>query len=93
MWRSTSCDYRDAYNLIKGTIAMPNTETAGTATNNTNKKVIFKKSAPLTDCISGINSTQVDKAQDIDVVLLLYNLLEYGDIYLKKCWWYYWFPC
>ena len=51
--------------------------------NNTNKKVVFKNCAPFTDCISEINNTQVDNAKDIDIVMPMYNLLEYSDNYSK----------
>ena len=53
------------------------------AANNTNKKVIFKNCAPFTDCISKINNTQVDNAKDIDIVMPMYNLIEYSDNYSK----------
>ena len=43
-----------------------------------NKEVIFKNYAPFTDCISKINNTQVN-AKDVDVVMLMYNLIEYRD--------------
>ena len=42
MLRSSLCDYRDAYILVKGNISVNNTGAAGAATNNINKKVIFK---------------------------------------------------
>ena len=51
MMRSNLCDYSDAYILLKRTITVPNTAAAGTAVNNTNKKVIFKKCALFTNCI------------------------------------------
>ena len=51
--------------------------------NNANKKVIFKNCAPFTDCISKINNTQVDNAKDIDIVMPMYNLIEYSDNYSK----------
>ena len=47
------------------------------------KKVIFKNCAPFTDCISKKNKTQVDNAKDIDIVMPIYNLIEYSDNYLK----------
>ena len=47
--------------------------------NNTNKKVIFKNSAPFTNCLSEINNTQIDNAKDIDIVIPMYNLIEYSD--------------
>ena len=46
-----------------------------------NKQVIFKNSAPFTDCITEINYTQVDNAKDLDVIMAMYNLIEYGDNY------------
>ena len=56
---------------------------AGAAANNTNKKVIFKNCAPFTNCISEINNTQIDNAKDIDIVMPMYNLIEYSDNYAK----------
>ena len=43
----------------------------------------FKNCAPFTNCISKINNTQVDNAKDIDVVMSMYNLIEYSDNYAK----------
>ena len=77
------CDYSDAYVLVKGTISVNNTAAADAAANNTNKKVIFKNYAPFTNCISEINNTQIDNAKDIDVVMSMYNLIEYSDNYAK----------
>ena len=48
-----------------------------------NKGVIFKNWAPLTKCISRINNTDIDKAQDIDIVMPMHNLIEYSDNYSK----------
>ena len=67
-------DYSDAYILVKRTITFPNTVAAGTAVNNTNKKIIFKNCAPFTDSITKINNTQIDEAQEIDLVIPTYNL-------------------
>ena len=53
------------------------------AANNTDKRVVFKSCAPFTDCIRKTNNTQVDNAKDIDVVMFMYNFIEYSDIYLK----------
>ena len=83
MLRSILCDYSDAYILVKGNISVNNTAAAGADANNTNKKVIFKNCAPFTDCISKINNTQVDNAKDIDIVMPMYNLIEYRDNYSK----------
>ena len=73
----------DAYILVKGTITVNNTAAAGAAANNTNKKVIYKNCALFTNCISEINNMQIDNAKDIDIVMLMYNLIEYSDNYAK----------
>ena len=83
MLRSSLCDYSDAYILAKGNIAVNNTAGAGAAANNTDKKVIFKNCAPFTNCISKINNTQIDNAEYIDIVMPMYNLIEYSDNYSK----------
>ena len=83
MLKSSLCDYSDAYILAKGTISVNNTAAAGAPVNNTNKKVIFKSCAPFTNCISENNNTQVDNAKDIDIVMSMYNLIEYSDNYTK----------
>ena len=62
MLKSSLCDYSDAYILVKQTITVNNTGTLA-APNNRNKKVIFKKCAPFTDCISEINNTQIDNTK------------------------------
>ena len=83
MLKSSLCDYSDAYIIVKGTITVNNTDAASAAANNTNKKVIFKNCASFTNCISEINNTQVDNAKDIDIVMPMYNLIEYSDNYAK----------
>ena len=83
MLKSSLCDYSDAYILVKGTITVNNTAAQGAAANNTNKKVIFKNCAPFTNCISEINNTQIVNAKDIDIVMPMYNLIEYSDNYAK----------
>ena len=81
--RSSLCDYSDAYILVKGNITVNNTAADGAAANNTNKKVIFKTFAPFTSYISKINNTQIDNSEYIDIVIPMYNLIEYRDNYSK----------
>ena len=83
MLRSSLCDYSDAYILVKGNISVNNTAAAAADPNNRNKKVIFKNCAPFTNCISKINNTQIDNAEYIDIVMPMYNLIEYSDNYSK----------
>ena len=83
MLRSSLCDYSDAYILVKRNITVNNTTAAGAAVNNTNKKVIFKNCTPFTNCISKVNKEQIDNAEYIDIVMPMYNLIEYSDNYTK----------
>ena len=76
MRRSCLWDYSHAYILVKGNISVNNT-----AANNTNKKVIFKNGAPFTNCMSKKNNTEIDNAEYIDIVISMYNLIEYSDNY------------
>ena len=85
MLKSSLCDYSDNYFHVKGTITVNNAAAAAAAANNTNRKVIFKNCAPLIICISEINNTQVDNATDIEIVMPMYNLIEYSDNYSKTC--------
>ena len=71
------------YILVKGNITVNNTAEDGAALDNTNKKVKFKNCAPFTNCLSKINNTQIDNAEYIDIVMPMYNLIEYSDNYSK----------
>ena len=59
---------------------------ASNTANNTafgNKKLVFKNNAPFINCILKINGVKIDNAEDLDVVLPMYNLLEYSKNYRK----------
>ena len=86
MLRSSLCDYSDAYILVSGTITITRAgnDDAAWRLDERNKGVIFKNCAPFTDCISEINNTQIDNAKYIDVVMPIYNLIEFSDNYSKK---------
>ena len=95
MLRSNLCDYADAYILVEGSITITG---AGDVMlmvkrlDEINKGVIFKNCAPFTKCISRINNTDIDNAQDINTVMPMYNLIEYSDNYSKtsgSLWQYY----
>ena len=66
-----------------------NTNNNATNTNNANnntfgeKKLVFKNNAPFINCISKINGIKTDNAEDLDVVMPMYNLLEYSKNYKK----------
>ena len=43
--------------------------------------MVFKYCAPFTDSVSEIDNTQINNAKDIDVVMPIYNLIEYCNNY------------
>ena len=45
------------------------------------KKMVFKNNTPFFKCISKINGVKIDNAEDLGVVMPIYNLLEYS----KNC--------
>ena len=94
MLRSNLCDYADSYILVKGTITITGegADAAAERADERDKGVTFKNCAPFTKCISRINNTDIDNAQDIDIVMPMYNLIEYSDNYSKtsgSLWQYY----
>ena len=94
MLKSSLCDYSNAYIIVKGkiTITGRGADAAARQADERDKGVAFKNCAPFTNCISEINNTQVDNAKDIDIVMSMYNLIEYSDNYAKtsgSLWQYY----
>ena len=107
MLRSNLCDYADSYILVKRTITItgnavqvPNPDAPRTSAqllaareaDERDKGAIFKNCATFTKCIRRINNTDLDNAQDIDIVTPMYNLIEYSDNYWKasgNLWQYY----
>ena len=96
MLRSNLCDYADAYILVKGmiTITVEGNDAAARQADERDKGVTFKNCVPFTKCISRTNNTgiDIDTAQDNDIVMPMYNLIEYSDNYSKtsgSSWQYY----
>ena len=94
MLRSNLCDYADAYILVNGRITITGAgyDPAARQADEKDKGVTFKNCAPFTKYISRINNTDIDTAQDIDIVMPMYNLIEYSDNYSKtsgSLWQYY----
>ena len=85
MLKSSLCDYSDAYILVNGkiTIAGAGNDAAARQTDERDKGLVFKNCAPFINCISEINNTQIDNAKGIDIVMPMYNLIEYSDNYAK----------
>ena len=78
MIRSDLCDYSDAYIVVEGDIIVTEPDNS-----KRNKAVAFKNNAPFISCISKINGVKIDNAEDLDVVMPMYNLLEYSKNYRK----------
>ena len=77
------CDYADAYILVDGTIraeaeAPP---LAAPIANIANARLALKNCAPFTKCNLEINDEHVDKAENLDIAMPMYNLIEYSDNY------------
>ena len=79
MLRSDLCDYSDAYIVVKGTI----TVTGNKNIDRKNRTLTLKNNAPLISCISEIKNVLIDNAEDLDIVMHMYNLIEYSENYNK----------
>ena len=78
MLRSKLCDSSDAYILVSGTVTVVK---LAAGIGNNGMQVEIKNCAPFANCISKINNTQIDNAKYIDVVMPIYNVIEYCDNY------------
>ena len=85
MLKSSLSDYSDAYILVKRkiTITGAGDDAAARKVDKIDKGVACKGCAPFTNSTSEINNTQIHNCKDIDIVMPLYNLLEYSDNYAK----------
>ena len=84
--KSSLCDYGDAHILVKVTITVTGEGANDDAkrSNERDREVIIKNCAPFSDCISEINNTEIDNAKDLDVMMLMYDLIEYSYNYSKR---------
>ena len=79
MLLSDLCDYSDAYILINGIIAVA----GNNPRDRQNRPVILKNNVPFVSCITRINGELIEDADDLDIVMPMYNLLEYSKNYRK----------
>ena len=79
MLKSNLCDYSDAYILVNGTI----TVAGNNQRDRQNRPLILKNNAPFISCITRINGELIEDAHDVDIVMPMYNLLEYSKNYRK----------
>ena len=84
MLRSDLCDYSDAYILVKGTITV-NGVVNGEENEilRRNRPLILKNNAPFVSCMAKINNELIEDADDLDIVITMYNSLEYSKHYRK----------
>ena len=85
---SDLCDYSNAYIVVKATIVLQGTTDAS----KRNEKLALKNNALFESCIPRINNTLIDSAEDLDIVITMYNLLEYSENYSmtsRSLWKYY----
>ena len=86
MLRSNLCDYSDAIILVKSTITVTANRDNNNANNIRNKRnrlLILKNNAAFVSFITRINSELIEDAEDLDIVMPMYNLLEYRKNYRK----------
>ena len=84
MLRSDLCDYSNAYILVKGTVTVNGV--ANGAENEIlrrNRPLILKNNASFVSCMTKINNEFIEDADDLDIVMPMYNLLEYSKNYRK----------
>ena len=80
MLRSDLCDFNDAYIVVKGIVTVSADDRDR---DEMNTQVISKNNAPFISCISKINGELVENAEDLDIVMPMYNFLEYSKNCLK----------
>ena len=73
MLKSDLYDYSNIYIVVTGTITIVRTNGS-----KRKKEVTFKNNASFINCISKINGVKIDNAKDLDVVMPMYNLLQYS---------------
>ena len=78
MLRSDLYDYSDAYIVVKGMITVTDPDNDAY-----DKELTLKNNAPFTSCILKINNTLINNAEYLEIVMPMYNLLEYRKNYRK----------
>ena len=78
--RNDLCNFNDAYIVVTGKITATN---PGNDDNQYNRKVSLKHSVPFFNCTLKINSQLIEDAQDLDIVIPMYNLLYYSKNFRK----------
>ena len=69
MLRSDLCDFSDAYIVVKETITVEGDDD----NKEREKKTSFNNNSPFRSCTSKINNTFIDNAEDLNIVMPMYN--------------------
>ena len=83
MLQSDLCDYADVHILVNGTITVMAAAGANNIRDKKNRILILKNIAPFVSCITRTNGELVEYADDLDIFMPMYNLLEYSKNYRK----------
>ena len=84
MLRSNICDYANAYILVKGTITVNGiVNGVENEINRRHRTLILKNNTPFVSCITRINRELIEDVDDLDIVMPIYNLLDYSKNYRK----------
>ena len=85
MLKSSLYDYSDAYILVNGTITIAGAgaDAGARQADERDKGVRFKNCAPFINCKTEIYNAEIDNAKDINLVMPMYNLIEYSYNYSK----------
>ena len=80
MLQSELCDYSNEYIVVNKAITFTNPNNG-----EYDKKLVFENTAPFINYVLKINNIFIDKSEDLDIVMPMYNLIEYS----KSLWNYY----
>ena len=80
MLQSDLCDYSGVYIVVKGIITL----TGANNKDGKNRSLALKNNVPFINCISKINNVLIGNAEDLDIVMPMYNLIEYSKNYSKR---------
>ena len=89
--RNSICDYADSYIIVTANFKLISNFNTGNANEILqgkrlrvrNKNISFKNIAPFLKCIDKINGVEIDNAEDLDIVMNMYNLIEYSNNFTK----------
>ena len=79
MLRSDLCDYSDAFIVVTGDITVERANNR----DKKNRSLAFKNNVQFISCSSKIDGVLIENVEDLDIVILMYKLIEYSKNYRK----------